>query len=447
MNKKIQRLLARKSALVQAMRKLADTAEGEGRALNEEEQGSYDSHKAEIAAVDIQVSREQELQEFERAMIPEAGGETEGATSVVDPRQREADEQPWGSFGEFLVAVAGAALNPRNIDPRLVESTPERPSAITGLGGSVGSEGAFLVQTDFISTLLARTYDNTVILNGGEGYSGVSRIPLGPNSNGVKIPAVNETSRADGSRWGGVQAYWVEEGGTKTPSTPDFRQIQLSLKKLIGLCYSTDELLEDAMALEAVIQTAFSEEFAFKTQDGLINGTGAGQPLGILNSPCLVSVAKESGQTATTIVKKNIDKMYSRLWARGLGRAVWHINQDCQPQLYSLADAGNNAVYLPPGGMSARPYGTLLGRPVIPIEQCQTLGTKGDIYFCDWSEYIWIDKGNMQSASSIHVKFTTDETAFRFVFRCDGEPAWNSALTPYKGDNTLSPFVTLAVRS
>ena len=58
-----------------------------------------------------------------------------------------------------------------------------------------------------------------------------------------------------------------------------------------------------------------------------------------------------------------------------------------------------------------------------------------------------IEKGGMESASSIHVKFTTDETAFRFVMRVDGQPTWNAALTPSNGSNTQSPFITLDTRS
>jgi HK97 family phage major capsid protein len=83
----------------------------------------------------------------------------------------------------------------------------------------------------------------------------------------------------------------------------------------------------------------------------------------------------------------------------------------------------------------------------MPIEQCSTLGDKGDIILADFSQYLLIDKGQMQNATSIHVKFVNDETAFRFVYRLDGQPMWNSALTPYKGSDTLSPFVTLAERA
>jgi HK97 family phage major capsid protein len=440
-----EKLRLRGEAIASAMRELSDKAAEENRPFTEEEQASYDEHGSELDQVKAAIEREKHLRELERGLIPLESRETPQVAgeavevSAIDRRQAEADSKTWDGpapFGSMLQAVIKAATqHPSDRDKRLVPS-----SAITGLGESVSSEGGFLVTQDVASSLIRRTYESSQIINGGAGYAGVSKIPIGPNSKGTKIPAVNETSRVNGSRWGGVQAYWAEEGGTLTGSKPDFREIDLTLKKLIGLCYATDELLEDAVALEAVIMQAFAEEFAFKVQDALINGTGAGHPLGILNSPCLVTVTRN---TASTIKKADIDGMYARMWARARASSVWHINQDCEPQLLSLVDAGSNSVYLPPGGMAERPYGTLLGRPVIPIEQCQTMGTSGDIYLCGWPEYLYCDKGAMKQASSIHVSFTTDQTCFRFVYRADGQPAWNSALTPFKGSNTLSPFVAL----
>jgi len=36
------------------------------------------------------------------------------------------------------------------------------------------------------------------------------------------------------------------------------------------------------------------------------------------------------------------------------------------------------------------------------------------------------------------------ELLFRFVVRVDGQPTWNAALTPYRGSNTVSPFIVLS---
>jgi len=191
-------------------------------------------------------------------------------------------------------------------------------------------------------------------------------------------------------------------------------------------------------------------EFGFKLDDAIINGTGAGQPLGVMNSPCLISVAKEAGQAAATIVAENVIKMHARLWGGSRNNAVWLINQDIEPQLHTMSLAvgtGGIPVYMPAGGLSQSPYGTLYGKPVIPVWQCQTLGTKGDIIFADLSQYLLAEKGGIDAASSIHVRFVYDETAFRFVMRVDGQPWWNSALTPYKGTQTQSPFVVLDTRA
>lgn len=444
---KLMTLQKRQADLVAEMRTLSDAEGDDG--FTGEQTASFQGLQATFEKLKASIGREEALVEAERqkpltfTKTPEAD-----AVSVGDPNQDEADRQSpaWNSLGEQLVSVMTAShQHPSQWDPRLT------PSAATGLSGAVGSEGGFLIGEDQSQELIRHAFENSAVF-GGAGYAGVRRIPISSTSNGVKINAVNETSRATGSRWGGIQAYWLETGGTKTSSKPDFRQISLELRKLIGLAYCTDELLQDATALEAVIQEAFMSEFAFMVQDAVINGTGAGQPLGIVGSPCIISVAKETEQLASTIVKENIDNMWSRMWPRGVANSVWFINQDCYPQLFSMAQSvgtGGTPVYLPPGGLSVSPFGTLMGRPVIPIEQCQTVGTAGDILFCDMSQYLFAEKGGIETASSIHVQFTTDETAFRFVYRCDGQPAWRSALTPYKGGSskTIGPFLKLATRA
>ena len=158
----------------------------------------------------------------------------------------------------------------------------------------------------------------------------------------------------------------------------------------------------------------------------------------------------ETGQAAATVVSENLIKMWARMWAPSRRNAVWLINQDVEPQLMQLSlpvSTGGQLVYMPPGGLSASPYGSIFGRPVLPVEYCQTLGTTGDVILADLSEYYAIEKGGVEAASSIHVRFVYDETVFRFVYRFDGQPSWASALTPFKGTNTLSPFVVLAARA
>ncbi len=336
----------------------------------------------------------------------------------------------------------GKALGPRFVSS-ISQAKALKGKAITGMSESVPADGGFLVGVQENYNIMERMYES------GEIVSRVSMFPISGNNNGMTFRANAETSRADGSRWGGARYYWAAEGAEKTASAPTFRKIELSLNKIIGLVYATDELLQDATTLEAYIMRILPQELRFGVQEAFYNGTGAGQPLGILNAPCLVSQAAETGQAATTIVSENIINMWSRRWA-GARDYVWMINQDVEPQLMQMnlgVGTGGELTYMPPGGLSGNPYGTLYGRPVITSEHCRTLGTVGDIALCAWSEYLAIEKGGVQTASSIHVRFIYDESVFRFVYRVDGQPAWNSALTPYQGTNTQGPFVVLATRS
>lgn len=358
-----------------------------------------------------------------------------GTVTSVKPA---GEDEPFQSLGEQLKAVAMAATPSRSIDNRLLK-------AATGLGEDIPSLGGYLLQEQFITELLRLTHETGLLAKK------CRKIVVGPNANGIVQAAVDETSRATGSRWGGIRGYWGAEAATKTASKPKFRRLRMDLEKLFGTCPVTDELLQDVVALESLIKLGFAEEFGFMLDDAIINGTGAGQPLGILNAGCLVSITIETGQAAATVVTENVVKMYARMWAKSRPNAIWLINQDIEPQLFTMSLAvgtGGIPVYMPPNGLSERPYGLLMGRPVLPIEQCQTLGTVGDIYLADFSQYLLIDKGAMQGAQSIHVYFLNDETAFRFVYRVNGQPTWDTTLTPYKGSgNTQSPFIALATRS
>jgi len=347
-----------------------------------------------------------------------------------------AEKSPvWKSFGEQLQAVSATIID-QKMDNRLVK-------APSGLNEGTGSEGGFLVAPEFSSELIKLAHETGILIKD------VRVIPI----NGIQIVlnALKETSRANGSRWGGIQAYWTSEAGAATKSKPEFRQIDLKLNKLTGLCYSTEELLADASALEAVVKEAFAEEFGFKIDDAIINGTGVGMPKGILNSGAYIEVSKESQQTAATFTAKNALEIWTHMPAKNRVKAKWYMNQDVEGQLYQLhLKLGTTAVpvYMPPTGFSKAVNGTLFGRPIEFIEQASTLGTTGDAMLLDLKEYILIrKKTGVDTASSVHVRFLYDETTFRFIYRVDGQPIWNNTLASFKGSVERSPYVGVETRS
>ena len=451
------KLRKRLQELLTEMRGYQTIIDTERRALTTEEHTKFAALETEYDSVAADIEREERLRSREaaaavhqneppaetRSVSGDGEHEVRGTESASGSHQRSQGRRPAGpftSFGDQIQAVIRAGTPGGQLDQRLLQVR-----APSGMNETVGFDGGYLVQQDFITDLQQSAFETGILSRRAR------RLPTSGNSNGIKINLVDERSRANGSRNGGILGYWVGEGEQKPSSKPKIRQASLQYKKLVGLCYLTDELMEDTVALDSWLRQAFADEFGFLLDEAIMNGSGVGQPLGIMNSPALITVSGESMQAAANLSYLNIVKMYARMYARGAGSAEWFHNQEVFPALalmpFDDAATDKSPVYLPANSAAGRPNGELLGRPMSPIEQASALGTVGDLNFFDLSQYLLIEKGPMQSASSIHVRFEYDEQVLRFVMRVDGQPLWVSAVTPYKGTNTVGPFVTLGTRN
>ena len=354
------------------------------------------------------------------------------------------------SIGAQLIDVA-AAVNPDLAASRRGEAISRlgqvRADAASGANELVPSEGGFLVETDKGSML-----DKGVVATGLLSQR-CFNVPCSGDSNGLELQLVDETSRATGSRFGGIQVFMKAEADTVTASKPKFREGNWKLKDCMGIMYATNDVLRDASKLTALVNRWFPAEFGFKIDDEIVNGVGAGHASGIIPAACTVTQAIETGQDRSTAVNKilyeNIVRMYARLLSSSDSGAVWFVNRALLPHIMLMTIVGGTAstpVFLPPGGATASPYMTLLGKPIIPIEQCQAPGTPGDIILADLNEYLLLTKGGIDAQSSVHVRFIYDEMTYRWIYRFDGAPIRNKVLTPYKGGATatLGPFVILA---
>lgn len=355
------------------------------------------------------------------------------------------------SFDQFIRFGIENRNNPSKIETAVAEQAKVlldyeklQPGykAIQGMSTTVGADGGFTILPEFAPGIIDRVYANN-LFSKTDNYN--------VSGNNMTFLANAETSRATGSRHGGLQGYWLAEGGSITASKPTTREVTLRLHKLGVVVYLTDELLSDSgMALTQYITRKASEEFNFMIGDALINGDGIAKPMGIQNCPSLISISKETSQPGATIQIENIEKMYSRFYAPNLGNAEFYVNQDVGPQLDLMTlgiGAAGVPVYMPPGGASVAPYGTIKGRPKTPIEFCATLGTAGDIILADMGQILSISKGGIAQAVSMHIEFLTDQLALRFIMRMNAGPWENAAITPYKGTNTQSSFINLATRS
>lgn len=345
----------------------------------------------------------------------------------------EAD-QDFANDGEFFMAVKTAALYPARSDPRLKS---RKVVDATGMSEGVPADGGYLLRPQTADGILENMYST------GEILSRVSADPVGPNSNSMTYNGIDETSRVAGSRKGGITAGWIGEGGTLTGSKPKFRQVEIKLRKEGALCYATDEQLEDIVNLESWLTRTVPDELRFVAEDAIVEGLGGAMPLGIMNSPCLISQLRVD---ASTVQFADIVAMWARRYA-GVRDYVWLVHQDVTPKLDQLVLASSTE--MPTRFIDYGPDGVLRmkGCPVLEVEYAQSLGTSGDVLLASLSQYQVIEKAGIRQASSIHVAFTTDEMAFRFIYRIGGAPLWHSAVTPFHGSNTVSPFVSLSSAS
>lgn len=457
----IEKLKARLTELHEIAKGIQAKADAEKRDLKPEEQTELDSVMAEFDGVESDIKRRerivaqeerlaapagrvvppQQLAGQQPAAQPQAAAPRDGLRntrlSTVEERQR------WGfqNMGEFCTAVRAAVVNPSAMDQRLIQNA----SMSTFGSEAVGADGGFAVPPEWRSEIM-RMVDGEDSLLSRTDQQRVS-------GNSITFP-VDESTAWQST--GGIQTYWDSEASTITQSKPQLKDVTVKLHRLTALVPVTEELLEDASAMSAYVTSKAAEKMTFKVNDAIINGTGVGQPLGILNAPCTVQVGKIGSQVAATIHADNIVKMWARLPAASQRNAVWLINQDCLPSIYKLGFAvtdgtttnvGAGALYMGPGQLaSGAPSGTILGRPVVVTEACATVGTTGDIILADLTKYLAVVKGAMRADTSIHLWFDQNAVAFRFVMRMNGQPWLSAAIARKSGSNTLSHFIRLEAR-
>lgn len=338
------------------------------------------------------------------------------------------DSIVYRSFGEQLLDIKRAAAG--YVSPGLEKVN----RSAAGMNEEEGADGGFLVQKDFAAAILKSVIEQSALM------SLVDRYQIGPNSNEVFYPVIEEENTD--TVYGGVQAYWTQEGENYTPSKPAIKQRRLALAKLTCLAYVTDEQMRDASFTGSLLERAFGLAIARKDDEKIVTD--------LVNAVGAVTIAKESGQSADTVVAENLMKMRNSLLSQSRRNSVWLMHPDVlgiMPSLYIAGAHSDNFVYMPAGGLSVDGYDKLFARNIIDTDFCSELGDKGDVMLIDPKEYLWIEKGGVEMASSIHVKFESGQQAFRATYRANGMPKRYSALSIKHSNIKRSCYVALATRS
>ena len=364
------------------------------------------------------------------------------ASSDPEIKAAEKKAKDFKSFGEFLTAIRKVRKGHQAPDPRLSfidtkGNVVRDTKATTGhLETGEDSYGGFLVPEIFRNDLYMIALENSVV------RPRATVIPMTTDS--TKIPYVNDTDHSS-SVFGGVIAYWTAEAAQKTASAPAFGQMELTPHKLAGLTFASDELLDDsAIALQPLIYKMFGSAWGWHEDYAFLRGTGAGQPLGILNCNALKSVYRN---TSSRIMLEDLAEMYQSMLPASFPYAVWLANPTAMAELIEMGSgnatdaSGKNLVYI--DRVQDAPVWKIFGRPVFFTEKLPELATQGDIVFADLRYYLIGDRQPITIDMSEHIRFDYDETAWRFVLRVAGQCWPASTLTAKSGSHTYSPFVAL----
>lgn len=363
-------------------------------------------------------------------------GQNPGRRTVPADARSNSGLYGFRTGGEFFALVKRAGGGSPDESART-----QLHNALTTYGNEgTGADGGYMVPPDFRRDIMVKVMGEDSLLAMTDQQT--------TQSNSITFP-MDETTPWQTT--GGIQVYWDAEAQQKQQSKPLIGQETVRLNKLIALVPVTDELLEDAPAMDGYLRRKVPDKMTAKLNNAIIAGTGVGQPKGIMTSGALVVVAAEGGQTADTVNFQNIVKMYSAMYAGALTNAVWLINQNTLPQLINMVFVGGAAtpvpVWLPQNSAAGQRWSTLFGRPVIPVQAMPTLGDSGDILLADMSQYLTVTKGQaIRTDVSIHVFFDYDVTAFRFVMRVGGQPWFDAPIVPQRGSQNLGMFVALADR-
>lgn len=436
MSKTLKEMKARQYDLKSEGKAMLDKSEADARDFSAAEEAKFKAIETEIEALSADIIRAEAAADRRRNM--EGGVAQNSASSRVEVGVDRASLDPRAGFqslGEFARAVHRANPQTPNavMDARLASMYQAAP---TGFHREGGSNDGYMVPAEFRDRIweIVAEQDNLMAEIDAENTS----------SNQVN-DLTDETTP-----WGttGVKAYWRSEGSQMNPSRLAANPRSVKLDELYAFVLASDELLEDAPRLNDRLSNKAGQAISWKLDESIIEGNGVGQPLGWMKSNALISVAKEAGQAADTIVAANIAKMYSRLLPASVARAHWRVNSDVLPQLMQLV-IGSQTIWTPPStGFKDAPGGFLLGRPIKFSEHNATLGDKGDIQLVDPKGWYGLKKdGGIKFASSIHLYFDYGIQAFRWTVRFGGQPHLRTPLAPAKGSTTKSHFVTLDDRA
>lgn len=418
---------------------LFNQAMNEGRAMNKIEQELFDQIN-DVLLNDYNIDMTKPMPEHGTPLACQIFGEKGGGSgsqvtgkpfALRGPNDKKDYNNLFGSTGfkwqdqksNFFDAVFSGRHHPELIRGSMVESIP--------------SSGGFLVPTEYAKKIHNIALESEIVM---------PRAYVQPMTTlEMNIPAMTIGSNAT-SLYGGFQAIYKGEAASLEEKNPKVRNIHLVAQKLTGLLRFSNELVADSGGNVDRILQICGEGLGWYRDYNFINGNGANGPLGILNCPCVVEVAKEDAQADNTITYRNLTTMLSKLWSGSFNDAVWLAHPTCMPQLLELTIPIGTAGSLYPVLSESDGKFRCLTKEILFTEKMPSLGNRGDIALVDLRQYVVGLRQGMRFDVDGSKYFETDEVLARLIERHCGQGLWSEALTLKDGSTQASPFVVLGAR-
>lgn len=295
-----------------------------------------------------------------------------------------------------------------------------------------GVSGGYVVPTDYSAQLLQVTPANSPIV------ARTNQVPVAlPSGEWPAFDlAVGVTAGAgDTNLAAGLVATVTEEAATLTEDTPVFRAIEWRLHKVGRYVEVSNEFQADSpVAIENLLRGLINLAINSKNERNVLRGSGAGEPLGILNAGCTIALATASDNT---FGEADALAMLSRHKNMSGQLSAWIMSPTVIPDLAAFADSSYNPIVHFVEGVR----GMLLGLPILYSEH-MPIANGDDVILADLGSYYFWHKP-LEISFSEHAAFTRDMGTWRYSQRNDGKPALNSAITGADpgGSTTYSPFI------
>lgn len=323
------------------------------------------------------------------------------------------------SFGDFLLAV-------RRDDRKRLHGVYK---SIKTLEEDSGTAGGYTVPEEYHNQMLkmGEMANSIVALT--------TSVPVGTDAG--SYPALDQFTAptagvGDTAFAGKVKVTSHVESGTIDTNEPAFTEIKYRINDIGDLVYVSKNLQADsAQSIEAILTGLFRIAILGKREFFLFRGTGAGEPLGILNSPAIAQVSPSTNNLFSYI---DATTMVSRVKSY-MAPARWFMHPSVFPDTANWEIGTNGAGVANIAGLG---YGTPLFSEHLP-----QANNSGDVILADLKAYLFFDRQTMTVDYSEHAAFTTNRVVWRVNERLDGMPWLKGAITlaDPQGSYTVSPFV------